>query len=118
MTMRRGPEFEDLVGPEVGGAERDRLLRTHELILQAGPPPELSPRLEAGPTLAMTLGRAGTSKPRRQRWALLAAAIVVLVLVFVGGYAAGNGTKNPTVTPVATLKLQGTKEAPRAQASL
>jgi hypothetical protein len=116
MNMGRGPDFEDLVGPEVGGAERDRLLRMHELILQAGPPPELPPRLEAGPTLAMTTGR--KTKPRRQRWALLAAAIAVLVLAFAGGFLAGHGKNSSTASPVATLKLQGTKAAPQAQAAL
>jgi hypothetical protein len=117
MSVGRGPDFEDLVGPEVGGAERDRLLRTHELMLQAGPPPELPPRLEAGPTLAMTMGR-DRPKPKRQRWALLAAAIVVLVLAFVGGYLAGNGKNSTTASPVATLQLHGTREAPRAEAAL
>jgi hypothetical protein len=112
----RGPEFGDLVGPEVGGAERDRLLRMHELLLEAGPPPELSPRLEAGPTLAMTLSRA--PRARRHRLALLAAAVAVVLAVFLGGYAVGNGKKSATVTPVATLTLHGTTAAPRAEASL
>jgi hypothetical protein len=118
VSMRRGPDFEDLVGPEVGGAERDRLLRIHELIVQAGPPPELPPHLEKGPTLGMTIGR--KPKPHnRQRWALLAAAIVVLVLVFVGGYLAGSGKQTSAApTPVVTLQMHGTKEAPRAQAAL
>jgi hypothetical protein len=116
--MGRGPEFEDLVGPEVSGEERDRLLRTHELILQAGPPPELPPSLEAGPTLGMTIGRA-PKQHHRQRWALLAAAVVVLLLVFIGGYlAAGGKQSSASPTPVTTLKLQGTKAAPRAEAAL
>ena len=120
MNMRRGPEFEDLVGAEVGGEERDRLRRTHELIMQAGPPPELPPHLEKGPTLGMTLGRA--PKPahhRRQRWALLAAAVVVIALVFIGGYLAAGGKQSTAApTPVATLQLHGTRLAPRAQAAL
>jgi hypothetical protein len=112
----RGPDFEDLVGLDVGGAERERLLRTHELLVQAGPPPELAPHLEAGPTLAMTLARPRAR--RRRRLALLAAAIAVLLLVFLGGYAVGNGKKSAGVTPVATLTLHGTAAAPTAEASL
>jgi hypothetical protein len=51
------PEFEEIVGADVEAAERARLARVHSLLVQAGPPPELSPGLESGPTLGMTLGR-------------------------------------------------------------
>jgi len=47
----RAPDFDELIDGEIDGAERERLRRMHELVLRAGPPPELSPQLEAGPTL-------------------------------------------------------------------
>ena len=37
------PEFDDLIAADVPPEERARLYRTHELLVQAGPPPELSP---------------------------------------------------------------------------
>ena len=61
--MTRRPDLEDLVGADLDLSERERLRRVHDLLLQAGPPPELSPEIEAGPTLAMTLG----ARPARGR---------------------------------------------------
>jgi hypothetical protein len=112
--MTPPPEFDELVGAEVGAAERARLQRVHNLLVAAGPPPELSPELEAGPTLAMTLGR----KPgrARRRVMLLAAAVVVLLLAFLGGYLAGN--RGGGLASGQTLKLSGTAAAPGALASL
>ncbi len=115
--MSRGPDFEDVVGPETTGAERERLQRTHDLLVTAGPPPELSPELASGPTLAMTLGR----RPgrARHRLALLAAAVVIVALVFLGGYVTGNrGGGSSGVKAVRTLQLRGTTAAPDALASL
>ena len=43
----RGPSFDDLVGDDLAPAERERLLRVHELLIQAGPPPEL-PKTRVG----------------------------------------------------------------------
>ena len=70
--MMRGPDFDELAG-EVPAEERERLLRVHEMLVQAGPPPEIPPELE-GPTLAMTLGKPKRSHRQMQRrLALLAA---------------------------------------------
>jgi hypothetical protein len=109
-----GPSFDDLVGQDLDIRERERLRAVHEQLLAAGPPPELPPHLEAGPTLAMTLNR----KPARvtRRIALLAATICVLGVAFLLGYIAGNsggGLARGTV-----LKLAGTEVAPSALASL
>ena len=46
--MTRGPDFDQLVGHEVGREERERLQRVHELLVEAGPPPELSPSSPRG----------------------------------------------------------------------
>jgi len=109
------PEFDDLVGPDVQGSERERLERVHALLVQAGPPPELAPELEAGPALAITLGRPRRAKARRTVM-LLAAAVAVLALAFLGGYIAGNGHGTSATGHV--LKLAGTPAAPHALASL
>ena len=112
--MTHTPEFDELVGAGVEAGDRERLRRVHELLLEAGPPAELSPELEAGPTLAMTLGRS----PRRvrRRVMLLAAAIVVLALAFLGGYLAGN--RGGGLAGAHTLSLAGTRLDPAALASL
>lgn len=113
--MNREPRLDELIGTEATGTERQQLQRVHELLLQAGPPPELSPELEAGPTLQMTLQRKrGRVKPRAM---MLLAAALVLVLVFVGGYAAGNGGSKSSSARL-NLKLAGTSFAPQAQATL
>jgi len=116
--MKKVPDFDELVGGEPAGEERERLRRVHELLVDAGPPPELAPELEAGPTLAMMLQR----RPghHRRRLALLAAAVVAVLLVFLGGYITGNraGTSGAGVAPVRILGLHGTSLAPGAFASL
>ena len=42
-------DFDELVGAETTGAERERLRGVHELLVEAGPPPELPRELEEGP---------------------------------------------------------------------
>jgi hypothetical protein len=115
--MSRGPDFDELVDDEVDPRERDRLRRTHELLVTAGPPPELTPEMEAGPTLGMTLGRRSTRHMQR-RIALLAAALVLLSLVFLGGFITGNDSDGGGIGAAHVLKLRGTSLAPDALASL
>ena len=111
--MTTPPEFEEIVGADVDAAERARLARVHALLVQAGPPAELSPELESGPTLGMTMNR-GPVRVRR-RAMLLAAAIAIVALAFLGGYIAGNGGGTASAE---VLKLTGTPAAPHAFASL
>jgi hypothetical protein len=105
-------DFDELVG-EVPMSERARLERVHELLLEAGPPAELPPHLDS-PTLAMTLGKQPSHRKAQRRIALIAAAVIVLLIAFLGGYITGNDS---TVSG-RLLKLQGTGAAPAAQASL
>jgi hypothetical protein len=102
--------FDDLVEglePE----EQERLRAVHELLFEAGPPPELSLRLAtlpAGVTDAPPPPRSPL-KARRSRggWRLagaLAFAAVALAAVFGGGYAIGHGHATPPQTVrVATM---------------
>ena len=107
--------FDELVGPEVEGAERERLRRVHELLVEAGPPPEMTPELEAGPSLAVTIGSRRRKVKVRRQVMLLAAAVAVLALAFLGGYLTGNGGGTSAER---TLQLSGTPAAPHALASL
>jgi len=107
--------FDELIGPEVEGAERERLRRVHELLVEAGPPPEMTPELEAGPSLAVTIGIRQRKVKIRRQVMLLAATVAVLALAFLGGYLTGN---SGGTTAERTLQLSGTPAAPHALASL
>lgn len=111
--MTQSPDLEQLIGSDVETAERARLQRVHSLLVQAGPPPEISPSIKSGPTLGMTMS--GRPRPLRRRVLLLAAAISILAVVFLGGYIVGNGHGK---TPGTVMQLTGTPAAPSALASL
>lgn len=112
--MNRDRNLDELIGTDTPVAERERLQRTHEMLLEAGPPPELSPKLEEGPTLGMTLTKKRAVKRRAM---LLLAATLAVLGVFLAGYAVANrGGSSPS--PVKSLALKGTTIAPNAQATL
>ncbi len=78
-------DFDDL-----DADERERLQRVHALLLQAGPPPELSPALakpESPPEPARVL-----QFPQRRQRVLLLAAATIAAAAFGGGYLAGHPT--------------------------
>jgi hypothetical protein len=112
--VNREPTLDDLIGADVSGEERERLRQVHGMLLEAGPPPELSPKLEEGPTLGMTLQR---KRALKRRAMLLLAATLAVVGVFLAGYAVANrGGSGPT--PVLSQALKGTTLAPQAQGTL
>jgi hypothetical protein len=81
------PDFRELVGDDGPPEELDRLRQVHDLIVAAGPPPELSPAYEQAP-------RVEESKvlefKRRRPTAVFALAAAVAAAVFAIGYAVGN----------------------------
>ena len=108
------PEFRELVGDEGSAEELERLRRTHELLVAAGPPPELSPDLAEPPPVGKPSNV--ITLPQRHRvsaW-LVAAAIVA---VFFGiGYLVGNrGNEVPTQRLVA---MQGVGSFASAKGSI
>jgi hypothetical protein len=116
MTPR--PDFDDLVGEDVPGEERDRLRRAHELLLEAGPPPELSPELDAVPWPEDALGPVfGRGAKRRRNPVLIAAALVTAVVV---GLLLGQATSSSSnsIDTRKTVEMQGTSLARGAFASL
>ena len=68
----RAPDFDELVGADVEATERARLQRVHDAARQAGPPPELPPRLAAAPTPTVVpltgAGDGPACSPRRGVW--------------------------------------------------
>jgi hypothetical protein len=81
--VTRAPDFDELVGA-LEATERERLLRVHELLVAAGPPPELSADSDSPPEAAQV----HRLPQRRLRVALLAAALGILV--FAAGFLAGD----------------------------
>jgi hypothetical protein len=117
--MTRTPDFDELIGGDLPPEERARLRRVHELLVRAGPPPELSPEVELLPdlTLATRAGRpAGRRRRVYRRSLVLAAAALVLAGAFLLGYVAGNSGGGPKAA--GTVALKGTAAAPKALASL
>ncbi len=111
-------DFDDLVGQDVPAEERERLHRAHELLIEAGPPPELSPELESVPwpddALAPLFGR---GRQRRRRPVLLAAALATAAVV---GFVLGQATTSSSTSIDAreTVQLHGTALARGAVGSL
>ncbi|HSP73025.1 MAG TPA: hypothetical protein VLN26_11685, partial [Gaiellaceae bacterium] len=83
-----GPEFRDIVGDGLGPEEEAQLRRVHELLLAAGPPPELPPALAEPPA---ERGAKVIGFPVRRRLGVavvLAAALAAAA--FGGGYFVGD----------------------------
>jgi len=104
------PKFQDLVGEGLPPTEHERLERVHEMLIAAGPPPELPPELEEVPD-----GRGNvrelepTGLPRRRIGAALALAAAIALLAFVGGYLAGYRHTSNTFESVKTVALTNSK---------
>jgi len=103
--------FDDLVGTEgLSRQEEAKLRRVHELLVAAGPPPDLSPDLSRPPVpndeadppeVAFLLRR------RRGRVAVLA--LAAALAAFVGGYAFGHSKGNRAAfRAVRSVPMHGT----------
>jgi hypothetical protein len=102
--VSRPPRFDDLVGNDLSPAERERLERVHELLVAAGPPPELPQELAEAP---QPQGRLVELARKRLRTGLLLAASLVLV-TFAFGYflgARGEDSEPSTFTPAQRVVL-------------
>jgi hypothetical protein len=92
--MRREPDFRELVGEDLPRDEEQRLRHVHELLLEAGPLPELPPSLAtpaAEPKERPEPEGAGVFQllPRRRIGTALALAAAIALIAFFGGYLAG-----------------------------
>jgi len=110
-----GPDFDDLVGEEVTGAERERLFAAHRALLAAGAPPELSPRLEHPPKPPSARV---VRLPQRRRFAALVAAAAVAAVVFAAGFTGGWVGRGGFASVVGPVRMEGTAAAPGALASI
>lgn len=89
-------EFDDLVDRDgLDEAEEARLRRVHDLLVQAGPPPELPPALLRPPTASPDPEMIEFPLHLRRRvgaWVAVAAAVAGVL--FAGGYAFGHSRRS------------------------
>jgi hypothetical protein len=109
------PDFDELVGEDLADDERERLRRAHDLLLAAGPLPELPPYLEhpREPEPAEVVPFFN----RRRSAVLAIAAAAIAAAAFGGGYLAGHHGGGG-FSAVRTVRMHGTKLAPDALASV
>jgi hypothetical protein len=114
--MTRTPEFDELVGTEVPPEERERLRRAHELLVQAGPPPELPPSLQRAPKIEETPRWFRQRKRRVVRRAVLLAAALATAAAL--GFILGHSTNPNSISTERVVTLAGTSLRPKASGTL
>lgn len=113
-----GQEFDELVG-DVPAEERERLRRTHELLLAAGPPAELPPALAQRGGSSEAAVRALPGKlPRRRIAVSIAIAATLALSSFGAGYLVAAGGKVGGFDQDFVVPMRGTPAAGAALASL
>ncbi len=90
--MSRPPDFDELVGATLDAGDRERLLRVHELLIQAGPPPDLGTE----PTVVPL-------HPRRRRAVLVALAAALGIGLFAAGWVVGDAGDRPGTFEVVAM---------------
>jgi hypothetical protein len=116
--MDRGPDFRELVGEDLAPDERARLERVHELLVSAGPPPELPPALVEPPSEPGQSNVVPMMLPRRRAGALLALAAAIALIAFLGGFVAGKHGVGNGMNVQHTVALHGTGIAQNASARI
>ena len=111
MSEHQPPDFDELIGSDLDPDERERLRRVHEMLVLAGPPPELPPSLEPVPEEQPV-----RFLPRRRRLAVFAIAAALALVAFGGGYLVGDRTSEPSAFQV--VPMTGVGVASTARASL
>ena len=109
--MTDPPQFRDLVGDDLPVEEQARLERVHELLVEAGPPPELPPTLLEAPD---RVEQPPTWLPRRRVGAVYSLAAAIAVAAFLGGYVVGF--KHSSFDSTREVAMHGTTVAPNARA--
>ena len=115
--MNERPDFSELVGD--GGAPEDlaRLRRVDELLVAAGPPPELSPGLARPPAVeAISDESKVIAFSRRRPFTALGIAAALAVGAFVVGFAVGGHRDG--FSTARTLAMHGVGQFASARAEL
>jgi hypothetical protein len=112
--MSREPDLVKLVGDDVSAEEFERLRRAHELLVAAGPPPELTPELERAPVPGREAPSNVEGLPSRHRGRVLALALGFAAVTLVVGYL--FGARNDNFNTDFTVRMEATAAAPAASA--
>jgi hypothetical protein len=108
-------DFETMAGgPDLGEAERMRLLRAHDAVIAAGPLAELPPHMAQAPQVGAEVVALPSG---RRRSYLLVAAAVALVAFAIGSATAGRKQAAPFAAAW-THPMTGTALAPGAKATI
>jgi len=111
------PDFDDLVGTDLEPEESDRLRYAHDLLVAAGPLPELSPGLDRTPGVEEAEVVPFFNRRRHAALAVLAAALALAI--FGGGYLTGHERDSAGFSAERVIAMEATQAAPRgASASL
>jgi hypothetical protein len=100
--VSRPPDFDELMEGIEGAEERERLRRVHELLLEAGPPPDLSPALASAPL---------PRQERRARWrrrgaTALAFAGLVAATFAIGYFSGSSDSDSEAIAVRETIALR------------
>jgi hypothetical protein len=100
--VSRHPSFSDLVGNDLSPGERERLERVHDMLVAAGPPPELPQELADPPRPE---GRLVELARRRVRTGLVLAAALVIATFAAGYFLGARGEDSGPSTPTKQVVL-------------
>jgi hypothetical protein len=89
--VSRHPDFHELIGNDLEPAERERLERVHDMLIAAGPPPELPQELADPPRPE---GKLVELARRRLRTGLVLAAAIVIAAFAVGYLLGARGEES------------------------
>ena len=112
--MRREPDLRELVGDDLTQEEEPRLRGVHDLLVAAGPPPELPPSLEHAPVPGAEREARVLGLPARHRGRMLTLALGFAAAMLVVGYV--FGARNGGFSTDFSIRMSATPAAPRASA--
>ena len=110
----RPPDFRDLIGDEGAPEELARLRRMHDLLVAAGPPPELPPRLAEPPAPTERIA----FLPRRRKEAAFVLAAAVAAAAFGVGFLIGDHGSSEFPAKGPAVAMHGTAPGSVAKASI
>jgi hypothetical protein len=108
------PDFRGLIGDELAPEEEARLRRTHDLLVAAGPPAELTPELEHAPVPGREPAPRVEGLPARRRGRVLALALGFAAAMLVVGYL--FGARSEGFDTDYSVEMNATPAAPAADA--